>query len=145
MSEPDDKLPAVNKGGAPIGNKNAVGNNGGQPTKYRPKHCQQVVKLGKEGKSVAQMCSHFDIGRSTIDDWRENVVEFADAFARARVHSQAFHEDQGEKNIENRDFDTQMYIKKMQARFREDYTERQNMDLSGSVNVLFTKEDKGLL
>lgn len=103
----------------------------GRPTKYRPEYCQQVIEMGKEGKSIAQMCSQFDISRQTIDNWAAENPDFLDALTRARVHMQAKLEEMGLAGLGSRDFNAQLWKTTMQARFREDYTERQKTEITG--------------
>lgn len=105
----------------------------GQPTKYDPAYCEVVVELGKQGKSVAQMCSHFDISRPTIDNWAEQHPEFFEAFTRAKAHMQAKLEELGFAGLHSKDFNAQVWKTTMQARFREDYTERRETTHSGQI------------
>jgi hypothetical protein len=103
----------------------------GRPSKYDPSYCDVVVDLGKQGKSIAQMCAHFDIARSTIDKWAEDHAEFSEALSRARVHSQAWWEETGVTGMTADKFNSQIWVKTVQARFREDYTERQEVTGAG--------------
>lgn len=96
----------------------------GQPTKYRPEYCDEVIELGKEGKSVAQMCAHFDISRQTIDNWASQNPAFLEAFTRAKVHMQAKLEEMGFNGLTSDKFNSTLWAKTMSARFREEYTER---------------------
>lgn len=108
----------------------------GRPSKYDPSYCEEVVELGKEGKSLAQMCAHFDIARSTIDQWAEDNPEFSEALSRAKVHMQAKLEEMGFSGLANREFNAAVWKTTMQARFREDYTERREVDHKGQVVVI---------
>lgn len=112
----------------------------GRPSKYDPSHCDVVVELGKQGKSLAQMCAHFDIARSTIDKWAEDHTEFSEALSRAKVHSQAWWEETGVAGMTADKFNSQIWVKTVQARFREDYTERQ--EVTGANGApLITEQD----
>lgn len=104
---------------------------GGRPTKYDPSYCDVVVELGKDGKSVAQMCAHFDIARSTIDQWAVDNPEFSEALSRAKVHAQAWWEEQGVKGMTSDKFNAAVWKKSVEARFRDDYTERREHELTG--------------
>lgn len=99
----------------------------GRPSVYDPSYCDEVIALGKAGKSLAQMCAHFDIARSTIDNWAELNTEFSEALSRAKVHAQAWWEEQGVFGMTADKFNSAVWTKSMQARFREDYTERQEV------------------
>jgi hypothetical protein len=104
----------------------------GRPSAYRPEHCKDVVELGRAGKSVAQMCAHFDISRQTIDNWAAAHPEFLEALSRAKVHAQAWWEERGVSGMTADKFNAAVWKKSMEARFREDYTERQEFDHKSS-------------
>lgn len=103
----------------------------GRPTKYRPEFCEQIIDLGKEGKSIAQMAAHFDVDKASIFDWAAAHEEFSTALARARAHSQTWWEDKAQSNLASRDFNAQLWLKSVSSRFREDYTEKQVTEVSG--------------
>lgn len=116
----------------------AARDKGGRPTKYRKSYCEDVVELGKEGKSFAQMASHFDVGRTTIDRWAEDNEEFREALSRAKAHAQAWWEDMGMKGMVGDKFNAAVWKKSMEARFREDYTERQELTGEGGGPIAVT-------
>jgi hypothetical protein len=99
----------------------------GRPTSYKPEYCETVIELGKQGKSVAQMCAHFDISRQTINNWASDHPEFLEAFTRAKTHMQAVLEAMAFDGLKNREFNANLWKTTMQARFREDYTERKEV------------------
>lgn len=104
-----------------------------RPTDYEPEYCEDVIRLGKAGKSKAQMASHFDVSRQTIDNWAETNPEFLEALTRAMAHCQAWWEDQGQSGMVAPGFNAAVWKKSVEARFREDYTERQEQTIKGSV------------
>lgn len=99
----------------------------GRPSDYLPEHCEAVVELGKQGKSPAQMAAHFDVSRQTIDNWAEAHPEFLEALSRALTHCQAWWEDKGMVGMVAPGFNAAVWSKSMQARFRDDYTERKEV------------------
>ncbi|TNE58626.1 MAG: hypothetical protein EP341_03150 [Sphingomonadales bacterium] len=96
----------------------------GRPTKYKPEYCQLVIDMGREGKSWAQMASALDVDRATFYNWQEQHPEFFTAFNRAKAHAQAWWEDKAAEALNNREFNAPVWKKSVEARFREDYTER---------------------
>lgn len=100
---------------------------GGRPTDYKPEYCDQVVELGKIGFSPAQIAAHFDVARDTLNNWAEAHPEFLAASNRAKVHAQAWWEAKGMDGMEKPGFNAAVWKKSMEARFREDYTERQEI------------------
>lgn len=103
----------------------------GRPSKYRPEYCDDIIELGKNGKSIAQMASFFDVDKASIYRWIEEHEDFRTAFARARVHSQTWWEDKAQSNLGSRDFNAQLWLKSVASRFRDDYTDKQVTEVSG--------------
>lgn len=115
--------------GAPIGNQFALGNNGGQPTKYpkddeRRKLFEQIIALASEGKSITQISARLDIPRGTLWSWGEQHDEFSALLRRAKELEQAWWEEKAQGNLENRDFNANLWNKSMASRFRSDYGDR---------------------
>lgn len=108
----------------------------GRPSSYKDEYCETVVELGKAGFSVAQMCAHFDVSRQTIDNWAEVNSDFLEAFNRAKVHAQAWWEMQGAVGLTAERFNAAVWKKTMEARFREDYTERRELDHKSSDGTM---------
>lgn len=98
----------------------------GRPTKYKPEYCERVIEMGKAGKSWAQMASALDVDRATFYHWQEQYPEFLTAFNRAKVHAQAWWEEKASDALDTRDFNAPVWKKSVEARFREDYTERRD-------------------
>ena len=105
----------------------------GRPTDYRPEYCKRVVAMGKEGKSMAQMASVLGQARSTLQQWGEEWPEFTAALTRARTESQRWWEDKGQDNLGADKFQSSVWRTSMQARFREEYTERRDHTVQGEV------------
>lgn len=98
-----------------------------RPTLYKPEYCDEVVELGKAGKSFAQMASAFDVSRQTIDNWATAHPEFLEALNRATAHCQAWWEDTGMSGMMSPGFNAAVWKKSVEARFRDDYTERKEV------------------
>jgi hypothetical protein len=105
----------------------------GRPTDYKSEYCDDVIELGKAGKSLAQMASAFDVARSTIDTWADAHPEFSEALSRAITHCQAWWEDKGQSGMETQGFNAAVWKKSVEARFRADYTERQEQTVKGEM------------
>ena len=121
----------------------------GRPTKYKPEYCEEIIELGKQGKSIAQMASHFDVDKASIFRWAEESNDFRTALARAKAHSQTWWENAAQQNMDNRNFNAQLWLKSVASRFREDYTEKQVTELTGAnggaVQVQTASIDAGSL
>ncbi|MGC6498992.1 MAG: hypothetical protein ACON4C_02275 [Henriciella sp.] len=99
----------------------------GRNTKYEPRFCLIVEELGGLGKSPAQMAAHFAVGRTTLDRWVAEHEDFREAFARAMVLAQDWWERKAVDNLNDKSFQTRIWEKSMQARFRSDYTDRKEV------------------
>lgn len=114
----------------------------GRPSKYRPEYCDEIIELGKDGKSIAQMAAHFDVDKASVFRWAEEHEDFRTALARAKAHSQKWWEDQAQKNLSDRNFNAQLWLKSVASRFRDDYTERTQTELSGPNGAPVRVESK---
>lgn len=108
---------------------------GGRPSKYKPEYCETVIELGKQGDSIAQMASYFDVTRQTLENWASEHPEFLAALNRAKVHCQAWWEKAGREGmfLGGGGFNAAVWKKSMEARFREDYTERSEVHQTGTM------------
>jgi hypothetical protein len=97
----------------------------GTPNKYKSEYCEKAEEILSKGKSLAAVCAHISIGRSTLYEWRDNHPEFREAVNRGMQKCQAFWEDLGfEGMVGNFDkFNSTPWIFTMKNRFREDYQE----------------------
>ena len=102
----------------------------GRPSKYDRTRCKAVIDLGKQGRSFVEIACELGIARSTLDTWASQHPEFSEALTRAREEAQAWWERQGREGLTKRGFNGHLWIKTMQARFRQDYTERRELDVT---------------
>jgi len=105
---------------------------GGRPTDYRAEYCEQVVELGRQGKSKAQIAATLDASRQTLDNWASAHPEFLDAITHARDLALAWWEDQAQTNLATSGFNANLWSRSMAARFPADYTERKQTELTGA-------------
>lgn len=98
--------------GAPIGNQYALGNHGGQPTKYRPEYCEQIIRyftvqpqqtvykrtyyanggikseepvvLPEQLPTFQKFADTIGVHISTLLEWANVHDEFSKAYARAK-------------------------------------------------------------
>lgn len=104
---------------------------GGRPTDYRAKYCAQVIELGRDGKSKAQIAAALDVARNTLDNWAKANPEFLSAMTRAQDLAQAWFEDKGQDGLETPGFNASLWAKQVSCRFRDDYTDASRRELSG--------------
>lgn len=104
----------------------------GRPTDYRPEYCEQVVELGRQGKSVVQMACGLSVHKATLYEWEKVHPEFSDAFTHARQLSQDWWENAAQTGLVTPGFNASLWSRSMAARFPDDYTERSKRELSGT-------------
>jgi transposase-like protein len=110
---------------------------GGRPTKYDPAYCERVIELGRQGKSQVQISAAIDVPRTTILSWAEQYPEFSTALMRAKEFEQDWWENAGQNGIFLDKFNATVWKTSMAARFRDDYTERKEVN----ANVRISHED----
>lgn len=104
-----------------------------RPTDYRPEYCDQVIELGRQGKSHCQIAADLDVARQTLHNWADQYPEFLDAITRARDLAQAWFEDKGQSGLETPGFNASLWAKQVSCRFRDDYTDKQVTEHAGSI------------
>lgn len=107
----------------------------GRPTEYKPEYCEKVIEWGRLGKSIAWMAASLDVHKDTLYEWQKQYHDFSDALAKARCQSQKWWEDKGQDNLETPVFKDSMWRANMAARFQDDWREKQDIDLSGKIQV----------
>jgi len=96
----------------------------GRPSLYRAEYCAKVIEMGEQGKSLTQMAARLGVDKASVIRWREEHEEFRTALARALTLSQDWWEEQGQRGVNDRNFNATLYNKIVASRFREDYSER---------------------
>lgn len=107
----------------------------GRPSKYKPDYCEQVIKLGKEGKSQVQIACALDVPRTTMLSWADEHEEFSTALTRAKECEQAWWEAAAQNGTAQTLIGPAVWGKSVAARFRDEYTDRQEQKLSGGVTL----------
>lgn len=104
----------------------------GRPSKYYPEFCEVIIELGKLGKSLAQMASAFEVDKASVLRWEEEYPDFRTALMRARSEAQTWWENHGQMGLYSREFNANLWIKSVASRFRDDYTERKETQVTGA-------------
>lgn len=114
----------------------------GRPTKYKPEYCDEVLELGKQGYSVAEIAAHFEVDKASLYRWQEEDPNFALSMARAKSFEQAWFEREARSNMKNREFNANLWYRSAASRFRDDYTERK--ELTGANGGAVQVESKSV-
>lgn len=109
----------------------------GRPSSYDPSFCDKVVEVGEKGGSLAEMAYECGVIRETINEWAKVRPEFSDALNKAQLASQIWWERKGRDGIEkpSSEFQGNLWSRNMAARFRNDWSERKEVEHSGSLDV----------
>lgn len=104
----------------------------GRPTKYRAEYCEQVIELGKLGKSLVQIASALDVTKPTLADWCELYPDFSSAMEKSRAHAQAHWEELGYDGMKSKSIDASIWSRSMAARFPADWRESKHQEVTGA-------------
>lgn len=96
----------------------------GRPTAYKPEYCDLIVEKQAQGWSLAEFAASVGVSRPTIDNWAAANPEFFEALSRAKAAEQSWWERAGREALYADKFQAAVWKKSVEARFREDYTER---------------------
>lgn len=107
----------------------------GRPSYYDPAYCERVIELGKQGKSQVQIAVALEVPRTTLLRWADEHEEFRTALTHAKECEQDWWENAGQAALTSKEFNSVVWTKSMQARFRDDYTERREQALTGKLIV----------
>ena len=116
-------------------------------SKYNPAMCDQMIALGQEGASQKMMWSKLGISKNTVESYKKNHPEFAEALDLALVHSQAYWETQLLANLANKNFNSRLAEIALRGQFQTDYRETRDtkIDLKAEVKIDFAKEVNELI
>jgi hypothetical protein len=114
-------------------------------SKYQDRFCEEVIRLGKEGKSKAQMAAELGVSSAALPYWAQDPTkaEFKEALDYAVTCSQAYWEILGMQGIKGvlPKFNAPSWIFSMKARFK-DYKDidNQKIELSNSIKGMTDTE-----
>jgi transposase len=108
----------------------------GRPTLYDPKYCEEVVALGKIGKSVEAIGAILGVGTKTLYNWRDQHEEFLHALDMAKEFELQWWEDIAQTHmVENKESDrlnATIWSRSMAARFPKKYREQVKQEITGA-------------
>jgi hypothetical protein len=107
----------------------------GRPSKYDPKFCEQILELGKLGKSRWQIASELGLTYSNLLNWEQVHDEFREAMTTARLDALAYWEQLAETHMVESPggprINTGLWSRSMAARFPEQYRENSKVEVTG--------------
>ena len=127
----------------------------GRPSLYDPKYCEEVIALGKIGKSSEAIGAILGVGTATLYRWRDEHDEFREALSLAKEFELHWWEDIAQTHmVENRESDklnATIWSRSMAARFPKKYRESTKTEITGAdgapllsgIQVSFVKPSEG--
>ena len=108
----------------------------GRPSLYDPKYCEEVIALGKIGKSVESIGAILGVGTKTLYNWRDQHEDFLHALDMAKEFELQWWEDIAQTHmIENKESDkinATIWSRSMAARFPKKYREQVKQEITGA-------------
>jgi transposase len=108
----------------------------GRPSLYKPEYCEEVIALGKIGKSVEAIGAILGVGTKTLYNWRDENPEFLHALDLAKEFELQWWEDIAQTHmIENKESDkinATIWSRSMAARFPKKYREQVKQEITGA-------------
>jgi hypothetical protein len=105
----------------------------GRPTSYHPSFCERAIRLGENGNSLTQIAVKLGIDKVTLLSWAELHPEFSTALKVAQDAAKAWWEDMGMIGLVSEKFNAGVWSKSMSARFRDEYVERRQTEIAGTI------------
>ena len=113
----------------------------GRPSLYKPEYCEEVIALGKIGKSVEAIGAILGVGTKTLYNWRDENPEFLHALELAKEFELQWWEDIAQTHmIENKESDkinASIWSRSMAARFPKKYREQVKQEITGADGAPF--------
>ena len=108
----------------------------GRPSLYDAKYCEEVIVLGKLGKSSEAIGAILGVGTATLYRWRDEFPEFREALELAKEFELHWWEDIAQAHmIENKESDkinASIWSRSMAARFPKKYRESVKQEITGA-------------
>lgn len=89
----------------------------GQPNKYKPEYCLDVVKKMATGASILEIACDLGFSRNRLYLWAKKYPEFKLAMEIGKQLSEGWWEKQGRLNLENKNFNHVLWLMNMSNRF----------------------------
>ena len=126
---------------------------GGRPTDYNPEWVDVLPSMFAEGQSVLEVAVNLGISRDTFYEYCKLYPKFSDAATRGKEISQAWWERVGRENLHDSSeyqgtsvrFNDKLWAKNVSCRFRNDWTDKSEIDLTtGPLEIRVTHATEGI-
>lgn len=107
----------------------------GQPSKYDPAYCEQVIEWGKLGYSREQIACELNVSWNTLLNWMDAHPQFLEALETAKMHEMVFFENLGRQYMVERPqgdrLNSSIWSRSLAARFPQKYRENSKVEVTG--------------
>jgi hypothetical protein len=106
----------------------------GQPTAYKPEYCTLIIQHMAYGHSLVSFAAEIGVVKETVNEWARTIPEFSAAKKLALQLCQRWWEAQGMQNLilpEGTKFNTVVWSTIMKNRFRDDYCDKVQHEVTG--------------
>lgn len=115
-------------------------------TTYRSEYCDKLVEMASKGLSVRAFAATIEVSYSTLYRWAAEIPEFKEAMEIAEMKRHLFYEVTALRNITNREFNNQLFIRLAQTIGRwKDEDERPQVEGQSAEHIdpsLMTAEQR---
>jgi len=105
----------------------------GRPTDYQESFCEIARSLLAEGASKTEVAAILGTYRDGLIRWQEDNPEFSNAIREGEQLSEAWWEKKGRINLENKNFNTNLWFINM--RNRHGWADKKDVNVSGNLNI----------
>lgn len=114
-------------------------------TTYNSKMCVEIIELAEIGKTITQIAAHWHVTEEDVRGWTEDSdkPEFKKAYEVARVCSEAYYEDIGQKGMKGKisDFKASAWAQFMKSEFKERWGDRpQKIEIKNEIKNMSIEE-----
>lgn len=112
---------------------------------YKSAWCARVLEIMREGQGFNTVCAEFGICRTTMLTVAERVPEFAAALETGRAAYYSWWEEQGRINLNNKSFQSVLWIFNMKNRCLWRDAIEQRRDINVTVKAETIEETNNLI
>tara|TARA_R110000764_G_scaffold239560_1_gene339252 strand:+ start:239 stop:664 length:426 start_codon:yes stop_codon:yes gene_type:complete len=118
----------------------------GYPSQYKPEYPKLLIQHMESGLSFTTFGAIAEVSRKTLYEWVDKFPDFKQAKSIAFAKSQKFYEEllMAKALDSDKRHDMSAIIFALKTRFREDYSEKQDVEHSGEVKITISENESRL-
>ena len=116
----------------------------GRPSDYKDEYCQMMIDHCSQGLSFESFAGLIGIGKTTLYRWAEENETFRDAKDIAQQKCRLWWEKAGNQGLfmggKDNPFNASVWVYSMKCRFRDTWTEKKEVELTGAIKSITPEE-----